>query len=73
MNKDFSYALQALKEGACISREGWNGKGMWLQLQKPDEHSQMTLPYVYLCYGDNRRVPWAPSQTDLLANDWIVP
>ena len=27
---NFGEALQALKDGHLVSREGWNGKGMWL-------------------------------------------
>lgn len=77
-NLDFGQALDALKLGARISREGWNGKGMWLELQRPDAHSKMTLPYVYLNYPKNAdwfpgaRVPWLPSQTDVLADDWCI-
>lgn len=75
---DFSDALMAMKDGAKISRAGWNGKGLWLELQTPDAHSKMTLPYVYLNYpaGDvyagGARVPWLASQTDLLADDWVI-
>lgn len=29
-------ALEALKRGNRVSREGWNGKGMWLALSCPD-------------------------------------
>jgi hypothetical protein len=29
---NFSEALQALKEGKKVSRQGWNGKGMFLVL-----------------------------------------
>ena len=28
----FGEALEALKEGKKVAREGWNGKGMWLVL-----------------------------------------
>lgn len=28
----FSTALNALKDGARVAREGWNGRGMWLCL-----------------------------------------
>jgi hypothetical protein len=31
---DFSDALQNLKGGFKVQRAGWNGKGMWLVLQK---------------------------------------
>lgn len=29
---DFGDAIRALKEGKKVSRDGWNGKGMWLVL-----------------------------------------
>lgn len=29
---DFGCALQALKSGKKVAREGWNGKGMWIVL-----------------------------------------
>ena len=76
---DFGYALNALKEGRKVAREGWNGKDMWLELQVPDENSKMTLPYIYIeypaghvAYPEGCRVPWLASQTDLLANDWLM-
>lgn len=55
-----------------MSRDGWNGKNQWLELQVPDQHSKMTLPYVFLTTVDGKRVPWLPSQTDLLAIDWVT-
>lgn len=73
---DFGGALALLREGKKVTRQGWNGKGLWLELQVPDEHSKMTLPYIYLNYpGDapntpGARVPWFASQTDMLAMDW---
>lgn len=74
---DFSWALRMLKTGKRMARMGWNGKGMWLQMQVPDDYSHMTLPYIYIEYPDGHpayphgsRVPWLASQTDLLADDW---
>lgn len=76
---DFGYALDALREGKSVFRQGWNGKNMWITLQTPDKHSKMTLPYVYIEYPvghtaspGGSRVPWLASQTDLLAEDWGV-
>lgn len=68
----FGVALAHLKAGGRVSREGWNGKGMWLELQVPDEHSKMSLPYVYMYTADGNLVPWLASQTDLLADDWNI-
>ena len=76
---DFGAALIALRAGHRVARSGWNGKGMWLKLQVPDENSKMTLPYIYIEYPEDHpaypsgsRVPWLASQTDLLAEDWEI-
>lgn len=68
----FGAAVEALKSGKRVSRAGWNGKGMWLELQVPDEHSKMSLPYIYMYTACQNRVPWLASQTDVLAEDWAV-
>lgn len=70
--RDFGFAIRALKAGARVERGGWNGKGMWLQLQVPDAHSKMGLPYIYMSTVDGKLVPWLASQTDMLAVDWLV-
>ena len=69
---DFGKALEALKNGKKVAREGWNGKGMWINLQVPDAHSKMTLPYIYMKTACENQVPWLASQTDILATDWVV-
>jgi hypothetical protein len=68
---DFGKALEYLKNGKKVYRYGWNGKGMWLELQLPDENSKMSLPYIYMKTVDNKLVPWLASQTDMLAEDWF--
>jgi hypothetical protein len=68
----FSEALDAVKKGSKIQRAGWNGKGMYVELQRPDEHSKMSLPYLYMKTADNNLVPWLISQTDALAEDWTI-
>lgn len=67
---NFGSALEALKAGMRVARSGWNGKGMWLELQTPDTHSKMTLPYIFMKTADSNLVPWLASQTDMLADDW---
>jgi Protein of unknown function (DUF2829) len=66
----FSLALAAIKEGHAVQRAGWNGKGMWIKLQRPDANSMMTLPYIYMSTAQGDLVPWLASQTDILADDW---
>ena len=69
---DFGWALARLREGQKVCRTGWNGKNMYLSLQIPDEHSKMTLPYIYMYTATQDLVPWLASQTDMLATDWMV-
>lgn len=66
----FGSALALAKQGHKIARAGWNGKGMWIQLQVPDENSKMRRPYLYMSPVDDDLVPWVASQSDLLADDW---
>lgn len=66
----FGVALEFLKSGGRVARRGWNGKGMWLELQRPDAHSKMSLPYIFMKTADNHLVPWLASQTDVLGEDW---
>ena len=70
--QDFGWALDALREGKAVQREGWNGANQFLQLQVPDENSKMSLPYIYITTVQGDRVPWLASQTDLLAEDWVI-
>jgi len=68
----FSKALKELKKGKMLQRAGWNGKGMYIKAQFPDEFSKMTLPYIYMRTADHNFVPWLASQTDILSEDWMV-
>jgi len=74
----FSYALERAKQGKEIQRKGWNGNGLKVKAQFPDEHSKMTLPYLYIEYPmdakttPGARCPWLASQTDIMAEDWGV-
>lgn len=78
---DFGKALEALKEGKKVARSGWNGKGIFIELQIPDKFSKMTSPYIFIDTtgletqnpnAPKSRVPWLASQTDMLANDWEI-
>ena len=78
---NFGKALEALREGKKVARRGWNGKGIYLELQVPDAYSKMTLPYIYIVTSQlitnnpeapKGVVPWFASQTDMLAEDWEV-
>ena len=77
----FGEAIRHLKNGKRVARKGWNGKGIFIELQVPDEHSKMTHPYIYIDTtgldttnpdAPKDRVPWLASQTDMLATDWVL-
>ena len=74
----FSRALEAVKEGKAIQRNGWNGSGLVVKAQFPDENSKMTLPYLYIEYPADAKTtpgakcPWLASQTDIMAEDWLI-
>ena len=78
---NFGEAINALKKGLRVARKGWNGRGIFIELQMPDEYSKMTHPYIFIDttglqtdnkYAPKDRVPWLASQTDMLAEDWTI-
>ena len=74
----FSVALDAVKQGKAIQRAGWNGAGLVVKAQFPDANSKMSLPYLYIEYPvtakttPGAKCPWLASQTDIMADDWVV-
>lgn len=69
---NFGKALEFLKVGRKVNRQGWNGKLMSVELQVPDAHSKMTFPYLFLNLAGGGKIPWTVSQADVLAEDWEV-
>lgn len=79
---NFGQALEAVKQGKKASREGWNGKGMFIWLNDhlgceqvvPDEKDSLPmLPCINMKTADNKSLTgWLASQTDMLSNDWCV-
>lgn len=79
-NLSFSSALVAAKAGLTIRREGWNGAGLNVRLYRPrpGRDEATTVPLLVIINppthptAPNLRASWVPSQTDLLAEDWLV-
>ena len=78
---NFGKAIEMLKKGLKVARKGWNGNGIFIELQVPDGHSKMTQPYIFIdtlglvtsnVNAPKGRVPWLASQTDMLAEDWQI-
>lgn len=80
---NFGEAIQALKEGQCVQRTGWNGKGMHIFLE---EHFEFLIPAgafkgksrkyepvicMYTAQGTTQP-GWLASQPDMLADDWQI-
>lgn len=67
-----AYDRAAIQAYGKYARLNFSRGGMWLGLQVPDEHSKMSLPYIYMSTVDGNLVPWLASQTDMLATDWLM-
>lgn len=75
----FGIALELLKEGCKVAREGWNGKGMYLFLAHGEDIQSCTgiddkCVYVICMKTAQNTVVfgWLASQTDMLAEDWVI-
>jgi hypothetical protein len=65
----FSEALEELKFGRKVQRDGWNGKNVWIVL---NFNSIPVEPYIYMNTTKNNWVVWTASQTDILTEDWSI-
>ncbi len=77
--REFGWALSKLLRGWPVRRRGWTDKGIFIKLQMPNEHSEMTVPFIYIDTTGLRIgnpdaprccVPWQANQTDMLEEDW---
>lgn len=82
---NFGQALEQLKLGAKVAREGWNGKGMFIykatkKLPFPPlpnseewkEDAFMQSDFLIMKTADKKLIPWLASQSDVLAEDWTI-
>lgn len=75
---DFGTAVEALKQGARVAREGWNGNGMWLTMVYPDDGANVPPRPAYAVYAvagivddaTNGCLPWIGMKT---ADNKFVP
>ena len=83
----FGDALFFLKQGRRVARAGWNGKGMFL-FMVPGYEFAVNRPQLLSTYPAGTKVfhqahidmktaqgdivPWLCSQTDMLAEDWVL-
>ena len=84
---NFGDALMLLKNGQKVARLGWNGKGMFLFLVPgsvfkvnrppllgiyPEGTEISYCSHIDMRTADGKIVPWLASQTDVLAEDWVI-
>lgn len=84
---NFGQAIELLKEGKKVQRYGWNGKNMFLFLVRgstfivdrppllgiyPEGTEISYHAHIDMKTADNKIVPWLASQTDVLAEDWLI-
>lgn len=79
----FGHAVELLKSGFKLARKGWNGKGMYIsyvdpkewnssELERPWDEDLKPRPWIGIKTVDNEYMPWVPSQSDVLAEDWVI-
>lgn len=84
---NFALALEHLKDGRKVARDGWNGKGMFIYYVPPAAYKAQTV-VAKQYFGEDAMVPyngyfaiknvnntvstWVPSVNDCLANDWMI-
>ena len=83
-NMDFGQAIQCLKNGMRVQREGWNGKEQYIELATNISYvntKHETINVEHDAIGNNAiafvatsgvQLGWLASQADMLAEDWRV-
>lgn len=81
---DFGKAIQLLKEGKKLQRKGWNGKNQYIELATNISyinangnlincnHNAIGNSAIAFVGTSGVQIGWLASQSDMLANDWIV-
>jgi len=81
---DFGKAIQLMKEGKRVQREGWNGKNQYIELATNISYKNAKGEIVNVNHDaiGNKAIAfvgtsgvqlgWLASQTDMLANDWKI-
>lgn len=81
---DFGRAIQLLKEGRKVQREGWNGKNQYIELAMcisytnadgvivNAEHDAIGNCAIAFVGTSGVQLGWLASQADMLANDWRI-
>ena len=81
---NFGEALEVLKTGGKVARDGWNGKKQYIELAtnisyvnaKNEivncEHAAIGNKAIAFVGTSGVQMGWLASQADMLAEDWII-
>ena len=81
---DFGKAIQLLKEGKRVQRQGWNGKNQYIELAynisyinplgeiTNAEHDAIGNKAIAFVGTSGVQLGWLASQADMLAEDWRI-
>lgn len=81
---DFGKAIQYLKEGKRLQRQGWNGKNQYIELATNisyknsndeiinAEHDAIGNKVIAFVGTSGIQLGWLASQADMLAEDWKI-
>lgn len=83
LKMSFGVALELLKKGVKVAREGWNGKKQYIQLETDisytfeDEvincdHEAIGNKAIAFVGTSGVQMGWLASQADMLAEDWVI-
>ena len=81
---NFGQAIEALKQGKKVSRNGWNGKPQYIELAANISYMNTKgeiINPLHEAIGNHAiafvgtsgvQLGWLASQADILAEDWII-
>lgn len=81
---DFGKAIQLLKAGQRVQRQGWNGKNQYIELATSisyknanneivnAEHDAIENKAIAFVGTSGTQLGWLASQADMLAEDWKI-
>ena len=81
---DFGKAIEALKAGQKVARQGWNGKSQYIELATNIsyvnankevincEHEAIGNKAIAFVGTSGVQMGWLASQADMLAEDWKI-
>ena len=63
----FGEAIEEMKKGKKVARQGWNGKDMYIYILR----FEFFEPCIVMHTAQDREQPgWLASQPDMLSEDW---